>query len=128
MSIWYTSKVFEGTHDGKKIGFPTVNLSSHILHSSQKQGVYASYVKYKNVLYKGALFFGQRLVKNETDVVLEIYILNFNQEIYGKTIEFTIDRFIRPPLSFTSMEHLKLQIKKDIEQVQNSKKHTVGII
>lgn len=118
MSTWYTSKVFEGMHNGRKIGFPTVNLSYQVFPVSQKQGVYAVRLKYDGKLYQGALFFGPRLVKNETHTVLEIYILDFNQKIYGETVMFTVEKYIRQTMKFETTKQLCMQIKSDIHLIK----------
>ena len=66
----------------------------------------------------GALYYGPRLVKNEKKAVLEIYIIDFNQEIYGEWISFDIVRFIRGIKNFDSMDLLKKQITIDIADIK----------
>ncbi len=111
---WYKEKVLKGSQDGRKIGFPTLNLSPLQLTGTVDEGVYISKIKYQNKLYNGLLFYGPRLVKNETHVILEIYVLDFSNEIYNETIQFTVGKFIRGVLSFQSMDELKIQINKDL--------------
>ncbi len=114
---WYKTKVLKGAKIGKTINMPTVNLDPTILKSKIKIGVYATNVKYKNKIYLGALYFGPRLVKNETKNILEIHILNFSQEIYGEKIEFQISQFIRKAIDFKTLEELKRQLEKDIKEI-----------
>ncbi len=115
----YTGIVLKGNQDGRKIDFPTLNLSPSLIPQNLQHGVYVSTVAYKNKIYLGALYFGPRLVKKESHTVLEIHVIDFNQEIYNKKVEFEIGNFIRDIRDFSSMEELKLQIKKDIEKVKN---------
>ena len=114
----YRGKVLTGEKAGRTIGFPTVNLSPHLVPKTLTQGVYAARVEYKNKKYMGALYYGPRLVKNEKKAVLEIYIIDFNQEIYGEWISFDIVRFIRGIKNFYSMDLLKKQITIDIADIK----------
>lgn len=118
VDIWYTDKVAKGTGGGRKLGFPTVNLSPHRFLSELKDGVYACLVDYKNKIYKGALYFGPRFIINKEDHILEIHILNFNKTIYGENIEFKIDQYIREPVKVKNSEELISLIKSDIEKIR----------
>jgi riboflavin kinase/FMN adenylyltransferase len=50
---------------------------------------------------------------------LEIHILGFNGDIYGKNITATTERYLRFPKRFESVEKLSEQIKKDLAQSFN---------
>jgi len=118
--MWYKAVVLHGEKTGRSIGFPTVNLNPAIIPVQTVTGVYSSVVKYNEKEYLGALYYGPRLVKNETKNVLEIYILDFNKEIYAEEIRFKLGRFIRGVKNFTSLEQLKEQLKSDIKEVGNT--------
>jgi riboflavin kinase/FMN adenylyltransferase len=118
MVTWYTGKVLRGDQSGRTINFPTINLDASLIPSETKQGVYASIVKYKEELYKGALYFGPRLVVDETKIVLEIHILDFSREIYDEEITFQIKDFIREVQDFDSFEAMKIQLEKDVEVIK----------
>ena len=119
-SIYYQSTVFHGDKSGRTINFPTINLDPLIIPQDTKPGVYASLVEVSGVEFKGALYFGPRLVKGETNNVLEIFLLDFEKEVYGQTVIFCLEKFIRPVLDFASLDELKQQLQKDIEAVRNS--------
>lgn len=121
---WLKSRVIKGDGSGRKIGFPTVNLSPSLVSPDLKEGVYASLVRYNNYIYKGALFFGPRLVKGETHKQLEIYILDFDLDIYGEEVEFKIGDFIRKVQDFGSMEELKREMGEDVEKIRKMAKFT----
>jgi len=118
MNVWYKTKVLKGAKVGRTIGFPTINLVPDTFINKLKEGVYAAQVKHKNKIYLGALYFGPRLVKNETHPVLEIYILNFTGEIYEEYIEFMIYDFIRGIKNFKTLTELKKQIEFDVENIK----------
>ncbi|MCL5675532.1 MAG: riboflavin kinase [Patescibacteria group bacterium] len=117
MKQWYKSKVFAGEKLGQKLGFPTVNLNPKALPKNLKEGVYCCIVKYKDEQHNGALYYGPRLVLKETKKVLEIYILNFNKEIYGETIYWRPTSFIRAPKNFSSLEKMQEQLRQDVSSI-----------
>ena len=120
MPTFYSSPVFHGDKLGRKITFPTVNLDPSVWPATKEPGVYAAEVNIADLTFQGALYFGPRIVKNETHNVLEIFLLNFSKEIYGETISFRLHQFIRPVLHFNSFEELKAQIAKDVTEVEAS--------
>lgn len=117
-TMWYKGTVKKGNQLGRTINFPTINLDPSIISYEMKEGVYAALVKHTNEVYKGALYFGPRLVLNETKKVLEIFILDFHKEIYGECVEFQIKKFIRGIQNFDSFEELKTQLQKDIKEIE----------
>lgn len=110
----YKAIVKTGDKKGREIGFPTINLSPDILSDQIKQGVYHSGVIINGQKYQGALYFGPRLVLDETHTVLEIHILDFSGNLYDKDITFSIQHYIRPPQDFGSFEEMIATIKQDI--------------
>lgn len=114
----YKSIVYKGDQLGRTIGFPTLNLDVNILSKDLKEGIYACSVTIESNNYLGALYFGPRLVVGETKNVLEIHVLDFDKEIYGQEVDFTIGKFVRPISNFASMEEMKKQLGKDIEAVR----------
>ncbi len=115
--VWYTSIVFQGNKIGRTIGFPTVNLDPSIFPSEKKEGVYAAFVRHKHVVYPAALYSGPRLVLGETKKVLEIFIMDFDQNIYGKTIEFHVKDFIREVKNFPTLDKFQQQLEKDVKKI-----------
>lgn len=113
----FKAKVLKGAQNGRKIGFPTVNLDPNLLPKNFKEGIYFASVIYKDKIYKGAMYYGPRLVMNETKPILEIHIIAFNKIIYGEVVEFNINKFIRKIRNFKSMLDLKKQIQIDISKI-----------
>jgi FAD synthase len=120
MITWYHSTVHHGDKKGRTISFPTVNLDPGVWPVDHQPGVYAAEVTIANHSFKGALYYGPRTTQSETHHVLEIFLLNFSQEIYGETISFRLHKFIRPVLHFNSFEELKAQIATDVLDVEKS--------
>lgn len=120
MITWYHSEVSHGDKQGRKISFPTINLDPKIWPADQESGVYAAEVTVGDHSFLGALYYGPRTMHGETTDVLEIYLLDFAQEIYGETVSFRLHKFIRGVLHFNSFEEMKPQIAKDVADVRAS--------
>jgi len=116
---WYKGIVQKGDKQGRTIGFPTINLDPLLIDPHTKKGVYKVLVLFDNKTYIGALYFGLRMVKKEQHDVLEIYILDFKEEIYGKKILFCIGNYIRKPLNFNTLYQLQNQLKEDINTIKH---------
>lgn len=115
---WHEARITRGEQQGRTIGFPTVNLDDPTIMKSYHKGIYAARVLIENTLYCGALFYGPRLVLGETQDVLEIHILNFSQDVYGKKVRFAVLAYIREPANFSSLDDMKIQIQDDCASVQ----------
>lgn len=122
---WYSGVVLRGDQMGRTLGFPSANFDPTILAAVNKEGVYASRVKLGDTEHLGALYIGPRLVLHETKRVLEIHIIDFKDEIYGKTVIFTVETFIRPPMDFDSTDALITRLQQDIHDVSASYAHKV---
>ena len=105
--------IIKGTSLGRKLGFPTANIDPHheVIPPS---GVYASGVIFKNKKFYGACFIGTKHKTKYAKNNIEVYIFNFNKNIYGKKIEIQFIKKIRDPINFSSQAALAGQIKKDI--------------
>lgn len=116
IGAWQKGKVLKGTGEGRKIGFPTINLSIDSLSGKIAEGVYACLIRYHQNDFWGVLFYGPRLVKKERHPVLEIYIIDFYGDLYGKIIKFKIISFIRKVKNFKNMQTMKKEIEKDLKK------------
>lgn len=112
--------VVHGDKRGKKIGYPTANIQPQ---NSQKvipkDGVYAVWVRFEGEFYGGMMNIGQRPTFNGGGTVLEVHILNFEKEIYGKDIQLQFVKRIRDEQHFESIEDLKNQLRKDEKEVRD---------
>jgi len=108
-----TGKVVKGSGDGKKIGIPTANIETEFSLTSLRQGVYSSKVNLDGKIYLGVVHYGPRAVFNEDNPQLEVHILDFDQDIYGQSLEIELTKFIRETMKFESVEEMMEQIEED---------------
>src|SRR5436309_7398792 len=88
--------VVRGDDLGKKIGFPTANLSAHN-EQFPPNGVYFAEARLEGVAYPGVVNLGYRptVSSSKTERILEIHLLDFDPDIYGKDLELRFIRYLR---------------------------------
>jgi riboflavin kinase/FMN adenylyltransferase len=111
--------VTRGDNLGKKIGFPTANLSAHS-EQFPPNGVYLAEARIRGVSHHGVINLGYRptVSSRKSERVLEIHLLDFNRDIYGEDVEVRFVRYLRPERKFDSLEALVQQIDFDIGQAR----------
>ena len=84
---------------------------------SSKPGVYAVkiYRKNKNFPLKGIANLGYRPTFNQNKMLLEVYIFNFNENLYNKHLTIEFINFIRKEKKFKNINQLKKQINLDLK-------------
>lgn len=106
--------VVHGDKRGKEIGFPTANIQpQNTKKILPRQGVYAVWVRLDGEYHKGMMNIGTRPTFNGGAETVEVHILDFRREIYGKEIQIQFVRRIRDEQAFTSKEELKRQLRDD---------------
>tara|TARA_Y100000992_G_scaffold293502_1_gene252197 strand:- start:104 stop:1012 length:909 start_codon:yes stop_codon:yes gene_type:complete len=110
-------KIIKGEKRGRKLGFPTCNISLKN-YVSPKFGVYAVRVVIDNISRKGIANIGYRPTFNGKKLLLEVNIFGIKRNLYNKKIKVIFSKFIRPEKKFKSVLELKKQIKIDINNVK----------
>ena len=110
-----SGKVVHGAKRGRELGFPTANI--HIKHERPAlTGVYA--VKLDGLQAVANL--GVRpTVAGVPKLLLEVHILDFNQDLYGKHVHVEFLHKIRDEMKFIGLDALKTQIAQDIIVARN---------
>lgn len=111
-----SGKVVHGDKIGRTIGFPTANL--HISNPHKlipPPGVYATWVEVEGKRHQGALSIGYRpTITQSGDLRVEVFIRDFNREIYGQEVRLILMAKIRDDKKFESMESLIAQMHLDV--------------
>lgn len=113
--------VIKGISLARKLGFPTANIDPHheILPPS---GVYIVKVLFRDKVFDGVCNIGRKPTvlrnKKNAEVVrdkhVEVYIFDFDKNIYGKDLEIQFIRKLRQEKKFSSINLLAEQIRRDI--------------
>lgn len=119
MSAIYSGKIIHGKKNGRQFGFPTVNILLDPNQQISDLGVFATEIIVRDKSYKGMLYVGYRKTLQLSDLSIEIHIFDFNRNIYGEHIQFTIIKKMRPDMTFESIDQLISQIKQDETDVKN---------
>lgn len=111
-------RVIHGDKRGKHLGFPTANIA--IKRSKPPMlGVFAvQVVGLDNGVYDGVANIGTRPVFAGNQVLLEVHLLDFDRNIYGKHLQVNFLKRLRSEQKFESIDRLTDQIKKDIEDTR----------
>jgi len=108
--------VVTGRQIGRSIGFPTANIKSEDNNKLiPADGVYAVEVLIEGEKYTGMLSIGYNPTVN-TDITarsIEVYILDFKEDIYGKSISVKFIKRLRDEKKFKNREELTMQMELD---------------
>jgi riboflavin kinase/FMN adenylyltransferase len=111
--------VVHGQAIGNSLGFPTANLSAHS-EQFPPNGVYLAEASLDGNSYHGVINLGVRptVARGVPERTLEIHLLDFDRDIYGRDIEVRFDRFLRTEMKFANVDELRDQIRKDVESAR----------
>ena len=113
--------VIEGQHNGQKIDFPTANLELDYTYVFPKEGVYMGYGYFMNRRRKAMICVGTHpTVHQLLKPIIEVHIIDFNENLYGRELYVDFVSFMRPVMQFASMDELKEQLIKDEEKTKNT--------
>ncbi|HEX5000936.1 MAG TPA: riboflavin kinase, partial [Bacteroidia bacterium] len=120
-----TGTIVKGTRMGRKLGFPTANLS---VANADKlipgTGVYVAWVQIGNEKHKGLVSIGNRPTFEENGLLsVEAYIIDFNADIYGEEIQLEFVRRLRGDMKFDSADELISRMKTDLSDAVNYFEH-----
>jgi len=118
-----SGKIGHGKKLGRDIGFPTINIKIGDIPIAV-EGIFAVRVKGldnggSEPIVNGVASIGTRPTVNGVGVLLEVYLFDFNQDVYGKTVSIEFLTRIRPEQEFISIEVLIENIKQDVKIAQN---------
>ncbi|MEI7498599.1 MAG: riboflavin kinase [Candidatus Falkowbacteria bacterium] len=104
-----TGEVVKGKQIGRLYGAPTANI---ILEKLIASGIFVGRVSIDNQVFSAAVFVPQ------AGNLLEAHLLDYNGDLYGKTITVEIGQKVRDVQKFENEVDLIKQISLDIEQVK----------
>lgn len=113
-------EVVSGEERGRKLGFPTANLSIAKERVVPGAGVYACLADYNGKTYRAVTNVGVRPTFEVEPVAprVEAHLLGFEGDLYGKEISLSFEARLRGERRFQSVDALIAQIRADIEKAQ----------
>lgn len=116
---WCTEgKVVGGARRGTGLGFPTANIPLPV-GTALGHGIYAVRVNVDGESHEGAAYLGTRPTYDNGMPVLEVFLFDFDGDLYGRVIEVEFVDFIRPDRKFDSSEALIQQMQKDVARARD---------
>jgi len=114
---WFvTGEVIHGEKRGRDLGFPTANIRLHP-HVALKHGIYAVRVGRGGgsdpQRFDGVASYGRRPTFDNGPPLLEVYLFDFNSDLYGETLDVAFVSYLRPELKFESADALIVQMNDD---------------
>ena len=98
---------------GKLLGIPTANINLYD-ELCPKTGIYAVTVECRGNHHNGVANIGYSPTFEDHEFTVEVHILDFNDNIYGKKIRVNFIKRIRDEIKFSNISALIDQIKKDV--------------
>ena len=115
-NFFYDGIVIHGLENGRKINFPTANMKLEENKIKLNHGVYKTLTCIDNKIYKSMTNIGNHpTIDKLNENIIETNIIDFNKDIYNKSIRVYFLSFIREQKDFKSLDNLKEQLNKDIE-------------
>ena len=115
-----SGEVTHGAQRGRTIGFPTANLSLDPEKLLPETGVYAGFAVLANgQRYPAVANLGHKPTTGTFPIGLEVHLIDFAGNLYGKALTFEFLRRIRAEQKFAGLDELKNQIASDIETARS---------
>lgn len=117
----FEGEIIHGDRVGTRMGIKTVNIAFDPKRVLPKRGVYMSRAMIGGKAYRGVTNVGTRpTVHDDSSIVIETHILDFDGEVYGESAKIELLRFMREEKRFGSLEELRATVARDIKIVKET--------
>lgn len=117
---WFVSaEVIHGEKRGRELGFPTANMRLDPA-CGLKHGIYAVRVAAGDMRYDGVASFGRRPMFDDGAPLLEVFLFDFDGDLYGQAIDVAFIGWIRPEQKFESVEALQRAMSADAAKARDA--------
>ncbi|MBM7659316.1 riboflavin kinase/FMN adenylyltransferase [Bacillus mesophilus] len=113
-------KIVHGEKRGSTIGFPTANIGLVEPYHLPKTGVYAVELNVLGEYYKGVCNIGYKPTFHQklTEKSIEVHLFDFDQNIYGESVELIFHNRIRDEQKFNGIQELVTRIHEDVKEAK----------
>ena len=117
---WFIAgEVIHGEKRGRELGYPTANIRLDN-NCGLRHGIYAVRVDIAGVRHDGVASFGRRPMFDDGAPLLEVYLFDFDDDLYGQNIDVAFIGWIRQEQKFESIETLKRHMTADAAQARDA--------
>jgi len=109
-------RVTSGAGRGVELGFPTANLDIDPGQALPAEGVYATWAHIDGQAYQSMTNIGQQPTFGGSQRIVEVYILDYHSNLYGRELKIDIMERLRGEKQFDTAAELKKQITEDIKR------------
>lgn len=109
-----TGEVVAGDRRGRELGFPTANLKTDGRSLLPGDGIYATWAVIEGTRYPSATSIGVRPTFNLEERLVEVHLIDFEQDIYGKQVCVEFVSKLRDQEKFSGVEQLIEKINQDV--------------
>lgn len=113
-----SGSVVSGRKLGRTIGVPTANLLLPAGVVTPQFGVYACMAVVNGQKLPAVTNVGTRPTVGGHRITVEPWILDFDGDLYGRTITLEFHKYLRPELKFASLEELQGEIMKNARETR----------
>lgn len=113
-------QVVTGDKRGRTLGFPTANVDVSKVMAHPADGIYATWTLIDGVRWPSATSIGVRPTFGLSDRLVEVYILDFDGDLYGQELEVEFVDKLRDQETFSSLDALVEQINRDVANTRET--------
>ncbi len=114
-----SAEVIKGAKRGRSLGFRTANLTMDPERVAPADGIYAVWAGVEGEWHKGVANLGVRPSFGNGERLLEVHLLDYDRDIYGKRLSIEFVKRLRPEERFEDIAALIEQIRYDVEQARH---------
>jgi len=116
--FYLRGKVITSDKRGRVLGFPTANLDIKPQQALPGNGIYATITQVNGKRFPSATNIGIRPTFGKGEKTVETHLLNYKGDLYCKAMKVEFVQKLRDEQRFSSSEELKIQIEKDVQEVE----------
>ena len=113
-----SGKVTPGDERGRQLGFPTANISVNSALTLPADGVYVTRAYIDGQPHSSVSNIGVRPTFGESKRLIEVHLLDFCGDLYGRQLKIEMVERLRGELRFSSVDELVAQIRRDVERAR----------
>lgn len=115
-----SGSVVHGNHLGRTLGFPTANLATRDCQLPP-DGVWAARVTDRDGhVWDAVANLGVRPTLGGTSRLLEVHLFEFAGDLYGRNLDVRFERYLRPEITYPSLDALRLQLVEDAQAAREA--------